>query len=196
MSIHAFTSITLNYLPKARVLARSLKRIHPEIIFHLLLAEATADDYLSDRDPFDEITLVTELGIEDLERWIFAHNVVEICTAVKGLYLNKILIRDNCEAVLYFDPDIVLLARLDALIARFDQGAILLTPHQLKPEEHLDAILDNEVCSLRHGVFNLGFLGVKRSAEGIEFARWWQRRGSRADRECIANSGRTAAARN
>ena len=39
-----------------------------------------------------------------------------------------------------------------------------------------DAILDNEVCSLKHGVYNLGFLGVAPTAEGRRFVDWWAER--------------------
>ena len=33
--------------------------------------------------------------------------------------------------------------------------------------------MDNELCCLRHGVFNLGFLAVKTTGQGREFIDWW-----------------------
>jgi hypothetical protein len=52
----------------------------------------------------------------------------------------------------------------------------LLTPHQAVPETTLESIIDNEICSLKHGIYNLGFLGVKNSPQGRTFAEWWASR--------------------
>jgi hypothetical protein len=75
--------------------------------------------------------------------------------------------------VLYFDPDMVLFSRLDDLLAELDQGNVALTPHLTVPESTLDAVRDNEISALKHGVYNLGFLGVRNTEEGRRFARWW-----------------------
>ena len=189
MSIYAFTSITLNYVPKARVLSTSLRSLHPEWKFCLLVAEPVPDELRDDclkRGDVDEILTLDSLEIcgehneplegQQLEQWVFKHSLVELCTAVKGPCLDLLLKRDDCEAVFYFDPDIAVFSRLDALTARFDSASILLTPHQTAPEQSLEAIIDNEVCSLKHGVYNLGFLGVKKSHGGLAFASWWKRR--------------------
>ena len=37
--MHIFTSITANYLPKAAALAHSVKRVHPEAVFHVVLSD-------------------------------------------------------------------------------------------------------------------------------------------------------------
>src|SRR5262249_20641383 len=42
-SMHFFTSITTNYLPKARVLATSVKRFHPKAVFHLVCSDSLDD---------------------------------------------------------------------------------------------------------------------------------------------------------
>lgn len=173
---HLFTSITANYLPKARVLAQSAKRQAADIHFHVLLC----DDYPSDADrttePFDSIINVTELPVPDLEAWLFGHTVVEMCTAVKALGFLEIARRHQAEKIFYFDPDMVILSGLDGLIEQLDRRSLLLTPHVSEPEQSLDAIMDNEIASLKHGVFNLGFLGVRTSVEGMRFLNWWAER--------------------
>jgi hypothetical protein len=40
----------------------------------------------------------------------------------------------------------------------------------------LEAILDHELCALRHGIFNLGFLAVNKTDEGRRFLEWWRDR--------------------
>ena len=57
-----------------------------------------------------------------------------------------------------------------------DRHSVLLTPHQCDPETDFQAILDNEHCCLRHGVYNLGFLAVRMTGQGRQFIDWWAER--------------------
>jgi hypothetical protein len=173
---YAFTSIAANYIPKALVLAESVKRHRPEIHFSILLAERKGHFEVPESLAVDEWFLAPDLGIPDFEAWAFTHTIVELCTAIKGPYLDQLLARPDCEGVLYFDPDMVVLAPLDGLLAEFDRGSVLLTPHLTAPESSLAAVRDNELAALRHGIFNLGFLGVRADAPGRTFAAWWRQR--------------------
>src|SRR5437868_4569014 len=110
MSVHVFTSITANYLPKARVLAYSVKRFLPGCIFHLQLADSVPEGLDLATEPFDFLMGVNDLGIVNPEQWLFKHSVVEACTGIKGFGLKKILASPDCSCVFYFDPDMVLLA--------------------------------------------------------------------------------------
>jgi hypothetical protein len=174
--MQAFTSVALNYLPKARVLAHSLKQQHPEARFHLVLSDQLPDWLLRSPEPFDSIIHVEQLPLANIKAWIFQHSLVELCTAVKGEACRLIAARYPGEPVFYFDPDIVVLGRLDHLVDEFQRADILLTPHLLEPDQDLDAVVINEVCALRHGVYNLGFLGIAPTAEGQRFIDWWAQR--------------------
>lgn len=171
--LHLFTSITANYLPKARVLATTAKAQSWPVMFHLLLS----DDYPTDAnpadEPFDSIINVTELPIPDRDAWLFGHTLVEMCTAVKGKGFQEIVRRYGAQKILYFDPDIAIFSTLEPLARALDDASIILTPHQTEPESQREAIIDNEICSLKHGVYNLGFLGVRTDTEGLRFIDWW-----------------------
>jgi hypothetical protein len=171
--MHIFTSITANYLPKAAALAHSVKRVHPEAIFHVVLCDQMPACSSVTTAAFDSIINIKDLPIENLASWIFRHRLVELCTAVKGTAFQYIADRTGAERIYYFDPDIVVLGRLDGLECRLDGSSVLLTPHLVEPETALQAILDNEICCLRHGVYNLGFLAVRTTAEGRRFIDWW-----------------------
>jgi hypothetical protein len=175
-SVHAFTSVTSNYIPKARVLAESVKRVDPSVCFHLLLSDEPPAGFDLAGEPFDELVLITDLPIENFRPWVFSHRLVELCTAVKGTALEWLFEAKGADKVFYFDPDIAVFDRLDELIGELDEHSVLLTPHQTDPEVSLKGIVDNEICSLRHGVFNLGFVGVANTGEGRRFARWWRDR--------------------
>jgi hypothetical protein len=174
--MQVFTSVTRNYLPKARVLAASLKRFHPDATFHLVLSDALPEDLARDPAPFDHVMHVESLPIENVRNWIFQHTLVELCTAVKGVAAQKIMAEHPGEPLFYFDPDIVILGPLTGLLDQLQRHDVLLTPHQLDPDSDPEAIADNEICSLRHGVYNLGFLGLSASAESRRFVDWWAER--------------------
>lgn len=177
MKIVAFTSSAFNYLPKVRLLANSIREFHPEFEFVLALADAKNSDVVDmSIEPIDRVIALDDLDIPDKTRWTFFHSIVELSTAIKPFVLSRLLDDPEVDAVLYFDPDMVLFDRLDDLLAEFKQASILLTPHQTTPETSLDAIRDNEISSLKHGIYNLGFVGVRSDDEGKRFARWWSDR--------------------
>lgn len=171
--LYAFTSAACNYLPKVRLLIQSLKRHHPEIRLVLALSDHLADPDLLRDEAWDEIMPIDTLDIPDWRRWAFTHDIVELSTAIKPFVLSRLLARPDCGGVFYFDPDMVLFSRLDDLIGRLEKSDILLTPHQNKPEVGLAEVMDNEISSLKHGIYNLGFIGVRPSLNGRAFARWW-----------------------
>lgn len=173
MTTYVFTSATLGYLPKVRVLAETVKASSPAVTFCLVLGELGPLSQPIAAPEIDEVVTLDELGIADLKRWTFQHSLVELCTAMKGIFLKRLLARPDCEAVFYFDPDIVLFAAVEAMACQFAEGPILLTPHLTAPEASLEAIRDNEVAVLKHGLFNLGFLAVRSCPEGRAFADWW-----------------------
>lgn len=171
--VHLFTSAACNYLPKARVLAKSVRKYHPEWRIHLALADRMCSMPEDTPAFFDEIHPASEIGIPHYPAWSFGHLVKEHATAIKPFILKQLLERNDCRCVIYLDPDMVLFSPLHDIINQLDHCSVTLTPHLTEPETSLRGVLDNEICSLRHGVYNLGFIGVKPSAEGFRFAAWW-----------------------
>ena len=176
-----FTSIALNYLPKARILADSLKKLHPDWKFHLLISDrvpATMKYRVKfDKKWFDRVVWVEELEIKNLKSWIFNHTVVELCTAVKGLYLKQ-LVLEGAEKIIYIDPDIVIFNELLEVEKLLDDHAILLTPHLINYSDNYQSIVENEIYgAMRHGTFNLGFFAINaRKEDARQFANWWEQR--------------------
>ncbi len=181
-----FTSCAANYIPKARVLGSSVKQFHSDIDMYLLAVDDLPAHLNLAEEPFDYIVPAKDLGIANFEAWIFGHRIVEACTAVKPFMLKHLLAK-GYEQVFYFDPDIALFYPLTEMLAEFDHASILLTPHQCKPETDPEAVKDNEICSLRHGIFNFGYVGVLNDEIGLAYASWWADRCYFACFEDIAN---------
>jgi len=176
--IHLFTSSAPNYIGKVRALCQSLREHCPAMTIHWLVADVrnqTLVDNL-DEESIDEILFVDDFEPCRDRGWLFQHDMVELSTAVKPEAALALLAREDCDLLLYFDPDIVVFSPLDDLLAELRSASIVLTPHLLQPEQELDAVLDHELCSLRHGVFNLGFFGVRDCEEGAAFLQWWRER--------------------
>jgi len=174
--MYCFTSITNNYIPKARVLANSLKTFHPDWKFALVICEPLHDSVELQNEPFDQIITLSELGIPNLESWIFKHNVMEICTAAKGPAAAYIAATTETDKLMYLDPDIVVFDSLDDISAQLDISPIILTPHQTKPEITSIDIFRNEMCFLKHGSYNLGFFAVRCEGQGQDFINWYRDR--------------------
>lgn len=175
--VTCFTSASFAYMDRARVLVETLRRLHEEWEVGLCLVDSEPPGFAFDprADGFDFVVRVGELDIPDLRRWLFVHDIVELCTAVKGAMLCHLLER-GARKVVYFDPDIAVLGSLDDVAHLLDCHDVVLTPHQLEPDDDLTAIQDNEIGSLKHGAYNLGFLAVAATEQGWAFARWWRHR--------------------
>jgi|GEM_PF-2687706 len=176
--IQCFTSISFSYLAKARVLAWSMKRFHPDWTFWVCITdrEPPGFEFNLEEEPFDKVIWSAELPIDGMPGWLFRHDVVEACTAVKGPGLARLAEQSGADILFYFDPDIAVFGPLDSLVAELDNHDILLTPHQIVHDVSSDAVVDNEISSLQHGVYNLGFIGIRTSGEGLRFAHWWSER--------------------
>lgn len=173
--VHCYTSVTFAYLDRARVLAYSVRAMHPDWRIWLVLSDRPppAFTFEPDQEPFDEVLHVEDLAPDDRERWIFAHDLVELCTAVKGPALCHIL-SAGADAVVYLDPDTVLINPLDPVLDALTRADVALTPHLLDPQH--DPMAPNERDALRYGVYNLGFLAVAARRHGLRFAAWWRER--------------------
>lgn len=174
---HCFTSASFAYLDRARVLGETLQKHHPDWIFTLCLPDKPPRGYTHNfsNETFDHVVTLADLDIPQTQGWIFEHDIVELCTAVKGAMLCRLL-DAGAEKIIYLDPDIALFGSLQPVVDLLDTHDIILTPHQLTPETEPAAIIDNEIVSLKYGIYNLGFLAVAGRAEGRRFAAWWRDR--------------------
>jgi hypothetical protein len=177
MKVLCYSSFTFSYLNRARVLFQSVRAFHPHWELVALITDEPPPGFVFDpaREPFDRVVYGHELGVADYRGWLFKHDVVEACTAVKGPFLRQACDTD-AEAVIYLDPDIALLGGLDPLERMLADDDVLLTPHLVDANDEPAAILDNDLSASRTGIFNLGFLAVRTGGEGARFARWWSDR--------------------
>jgi hypothetical protein len=177
MKVLCYSSFTFSYLNRARVLFQTLRRFHPDWELVALITDRPPPGFAFDpaAEPFDRVVWAEDLGIPDFVGWLFKHDVVEACTAVKGPFIHRAC-ASGADAVVYLDPDTALFGSLAPLEAWLRDHDILLTPHLVDPNDDRAAILDNDLSASRTGIFNLGFVAVRTTGEGARFARWWNDR--------------------
>ena len=176
----AFTSFTCAELAPALALARDLQRRHPEWRRVGVLVDRIPEGCdESWRSAFDSVWEAEALYGEDWPRFVFKHEAAEAALAVRGRALRALL-AEGVEKAIYLAPEIGVFGDLADIERRLDAASILLTPHQSAPNDNAQAIADNEALALRHGVYNLSFLGVRNDAAGRALAHWWAARLDRA----------------
>lgn len=177
--MRAGTIVASNYLEMARLLAESFLDQHPGDSFAILVVDDLPVGELggeqSDVDAGREFDIFRlgdlDLTETELDMMKTIYDVMELSTAVKPSFL-KLLLRDDPIAA-YLDPDIFVYAPFGELLSPAASAGIVLTPHVLEPIPR-DGTHPNERMIMGSGIFNLGFIGVGRSAGG--FLDWWQER--------------------
>lgn len=104
-------------------------------------------------------------------RWAAMYDVVELCTALKPMFLATLL--QGFDQVVYLDPDTFMVSPLAELPDLLAEHSILLTPHFLEAIAPGSQLL-SEAHSLTVGAYNLGFCAVSRRAK--PFLDWWHER--------------------
>ncbi|GAA3956266.1 hypothetical protein GCM10022246_07780 [Pedobacter ginsengiterrae] len=176
----AFTICSNNYLSKARVLVNSIKK-KSEAVVYLFLADQKSNKINYEQLGFDKILTPDQLKIPNLQWQLENYNIVEFNTAIKGAAFNYLFEYTDAQTIYYFDPDIKVYQSLNNFEKFWKKKSILLTPHILKPVP-FDGLFPQENLFLNHGIYNLGFLGLKRSEISEKFLHWWC---ERLNEKCI-----------
>lgn len=175
--MHFYTSITTCYLPKARVLVETLKRYNPDAVMHLVMADDLPEEFDLEKELFDYVWYAEDfIKTNNNKQWFYEHTVVELCTAIKPAAAIHILKNTDANEIVFLDPDIAVYGNLDELQEKLQTHSLLLTPHQVDPAITDIGVRNDEICSLKHGVFNFSFFAVKRNEEGLRFLNWWNSR--------------------
>ncbi len=114
------------------------------------------------------------------------YTMVELLTSVKPFYIEWLFMNYPSAAnVIYFDPDIMVFQPLTRLENNLESFDIILTPHFTAPIN--DDYLPAELHVMQTGIFNLGFIAVRRSENTFNMLHWWQ---SRLKTKCIIDLSR------
>lgn len=170
-----FTICSKNYQAFAKTLLDSLAETHPDIDRYLLLADKK-DNSLSNNSVRNNchIFWVEDIDIPNLNRMAFMYNIMEFNTSVKPFFIKQ-LFDMGYRKIVYLDPDIYVYRPLSYVFSLLDDNCILLTPHILSPIPE-DGLEPTELHISTSGMYNLGFIALRKSSEVDSFLSWWMDR--------------------
>jgi glycosyltransferase involved in cell wall biosynthesis len=168
----AVTIVAHNYVPQARILARSFLEHHPDASFSIVIIDRPIEaDQIE--EPGVQVYTVNDidLGPEGYFHMAAIYDVTEFATALKPFVLRHLLTKHHC--VFYIDPDIKIFAPLDPLRQLTEEFGWSVTPHVTSPIVRSGAQpTEQEIKGA--GIYNLGYVGVTRLA--LPMLDWWSER--------------------
>jgi len=173
------TIVAVNYIAHARSLCESLRQLHPGVARYVLFIDGFRDVLNPGGEPFEAIAL-EQIGLPDPARLCFKYDVVELATAVKPQLLRFLFETHHFSKIVYLDPDILVLSALQGIFDSLDAYNLILTPH-IDTEFPDDGHRPDTAIPLTYGLFNLGFLALRKSPECWRFLDWW---GAKLEHNC------------
>lgn len=175
MNRAACTIASPNYLSFARTLAGSYVAQHPGHRFFVLIVADLTDPTPFQLDESFTPVMLPEVGIQNLRAVAMKYDILELNTNVKPSFMKHLIDSYGLDALLYLDPDIFVYKPVQPVFEALEAGATaVLTPHMTQPV--FDEKSPSEQDLLYNGTYNLGFIGVSRTAESRRLLDWWEHR--------------------
>ena len=169
----AFTICSNNYLAQAKVLGDTLLKHNTDYKFAIILCDKFSDkiDYSIFKN--FEIIEIDSIGVKGFNELVNNYNIIELNTYIKPFVIRFLFNKYQSDFLFYLDPDICIYDSLEKIERYFDNDEILVTPHILKPIPFDDKI-PSENLFLNFGIYNLGFIGLKKTKQVYDLLSWWE----------------------
>jgi len=169
-----FTLCSNNYLARAVALGESVLHNNPDYIFQIGLVDRKSDQVDYTLIPF-EIAEVESIGITAFEDMFNRYSITELNTAVKPFYFQYFFKTfDKNDICIYLDPDILVYNAFEDLEKVLEENEIVITPHLTTPLNDDKEQAENDF--LNTGLYNLGFIALKKGEESQKLINWWSTR--------------------
>jgi hypothetical protein len=168
----AFTLVSNNHLVYAKTLHDSFKKFHPDFLFYTGLIDEYHPDINYNDLIFLNIISYKDINCDFFEEMINNYSIAEFSWSLKPFFSEYLLNKFGRESKLvYLDSDLFFCGRIDAVLDKLDVFNMVLTPHLTQPTDFFSI---EEQTALIHGIYNMGFFGIKYSAESFKFLKWWK----------------------
>ena len=168
------TVVTRNYLHFARMLAASVRQVHPRAEIIVCLVDEPPAGWQRDQEPF-KVVFAREMGIKRWQSMSFQYGPYEMAAALKSHVLHFLLTNSKFERVIFLDGDIILQSSIYSILDLLDEADIVLTPQMSMPRS-IKKLDSWEADIIDTGVFNSGFLALRKSKSSLDMLLWWQTR--------------------
>ena len=166
------TVVTHNYLHYALALSLSVKEHCPDAAFFVCVADDPGPDFHAP-EHWAGWLAIEDLEIPNVQRFAFQYSPFELSCALKP-YAMRRMFQLGFDRVVYLDSDMQVYGHFTHLHRWLDEASLVLTPHAISPVPLVPGY--DERAYLRAGVFNAGFVAVRRSPSAEQFLTWWSQR--------------------
>ena len=170
-----FTVCSNNYLGFAKTLCDSLnmRSFSGKVVIFICDRKRGDLDYEAFRDY--RLVFLNELRVPNLDWMVSNYNIIELNTAIKPFAFSWCMENYPDDYFVFLDPDIFVTGEIGGCVKELGDGNILLTPHILEKVPS-DDLTPREDLFTQYGIYNLGFLLLRRSAVTTQFLSWWSDR--------------------
>jgi hypothetical protein len=169
-----YTVCAANHLAYAKTMADSFIKHNPDYTIFIGLVDRVNNRFdVSFFNPY-KIIPVEELQIEQFSAMSAQYSIIELNCAIKPFMAQFLFKKYQPEILLYLDSDIFIYNSFASVETALQQNDILLTPHYTTPIN--DDLLPRERDVIRSGLYNAGFIAMKKSKTVNEFLAWWAER--------------------
>lgn len=171
------TITTKNNMFLPMLMAKSLKTVEPRAKLVVCILEEEIPSQVQQYRYFDHVVLAKDLGFDNFFSHIFRIKDIEACTSVKAqLFLYCLNQFPHEEKFVYLDGDVKVYGPFTEIQELLDSHSIIVTPHTLNPEISKDRVEKSEIFLLKFGLFNAGFIAIRRNENSLKFLSWWANR--------------------
>ncbi len=174
--IACFSCFTFAELPAAQVMARSLKRVHPDWELWAIIPDLPpAGLGAAALAMFDKAMDGASMRLAARPAWLFGHTAAQAKAAMQPWMLAELL-AGGTAAVVHLSPGMAVFASLQPWLDTAGDAAVILSPHHRAPAASQAVQRERETRAAVDGLYDPGLLAVRANAEGEAFAAWWQAR--------------------
>jgi hypothetical protein len=169
-AMEACTAIMRNFLPHARVLARSFNEYHPKGKMTVLVVDG---DRAPHGEPFQAVR-PWDLGLDrkEVDRVLTLFDGALPAGAFRGALLRH-LVHTHDAPVVFLDPDMLVVGSLEEVSRLAGLHGVVLSPHLLDPPRDHQGFAGDRSLLLAGG-FNSGLIAA--GPRGLNFLDWWATR--------------------
>jgi|688.fasta_scaffold330085_2 hypothetical protein len=172
MNKYLYTLCSANHLSYAKTMIDSFSKYHQD--YKIIIGLVDKIDNRFQTDFFNNCTIIEvhNLSIDGFEEMSTSYSILELNCSLKPFFAKYIFDKYSADFLFYIDTDIFFYSSLNIVEENFLENDILLTPHFFTPLP-IDELLPLERNILISGIYNAGFIGMKKTKNVVEFIDWW-----------------------
>ncbi len=171
-----FTLCSNNYLAQASLLAESFLKNNRDYLFYIGLIDKISASV--NYPAHSSIHILPFENVIDAKRLAYmakVYKIVELNTSAKPFYFDFFFNEHPKCDVIYLDPDIYVYSDFKEIEVLLEVNDFIITPHCLTPIS-LDNESPQERAFMKYGIYNLGFIALRKSAQSVAYIDWLKER--------------------